>query len=111
MPGMNASYRNAIADHGAGLITHIGLVNSGGDGVGDRESVTWTEADDGLIRPSADITFSVPGDSTVAGWRGYSASSGGTEYGGKALTPESFAEAGQYTLLAAQTSISHEADE
>jgi hypothetical protein len=108
---MNSTYRNAIADAGKALITHIGLVNSGGTeltgGSYARLAVTWTAASNGTVRPTANLTFDVPAG-TVGGWRGYSALSSGTDYGGQTLTTETFAEAGQYTLLAASTGILHQ---
>jgi len=111
---MTEAYRNAIADYGASLITYIGLVDetgtelSGGDPAYARQPVTWTAASDGIIRPSADLTFDVPAGTTVGGWRGYSALTGGTDYGGADLTQETFTNQGTYTLLAAQTGIRHE---
>lgn len=107
---MTAGYRNAVADAGGALITHIGLVDetdtelTGGSYA--RLAVTWTSASDGTIRPNANLTFDVPAG-TVAGWRGFTAPTGGTNYGGEDLTDEVFASAGQYTLLAASTGILH----
>jgi hypothetical protein len=43
----------------------------------------------------------------VAGWRGYSALTGGTNYGGAALTTRNYSNAGTYELLAASTNITH----
>ncbi len=107
---MTEGYRNAIADHGASLITHIGLVDELGNELtgGDyaRLGVTWVAASDGTIRPNADLTFDVPAG-TVGGWRGYSALTEGTDYGGADLTNETFAAAGQYKLLSASTGILH----
>jgi len=108
---METIYINAIADHGASLISHIALVDetgteiSGGDPAYARQPITWTSAADGSISPSADLVFNVPGGTTVGGWRGYSASTGGTNYGGTAVTQETFASQGEYTLRAAQTAI------
>lgn len=108
---VSSDYLNALANHGAGLIKYIGLVDetgtelSGGDYA--RKAVTWTAASGGTIRPTADLTFDVPAGATVAGWRGFSASTGGTNYGGADLTEETFAAAGQYKLLAASTGILH----
>lgn len=112
---MNATYRNLIATAGANAITHIGLVDGNGDELSGgspayaRKAVTWTAAADGLIRPTANLLFNVPAGSTVAGWRGYSALSGGTDYEGADLTPEVYAGQGDYTLLAAGTGIAHNA--
>jgi len=113
MPNMTDGYRNAIANHGASLITHIGLVDetgtelTGGSPAYERQAVTWTSASDGIIRPTADLTFDIPENTTVAGWRGYSALTAGTNYGGKALTQETYAAQGEYKLLAASTGILH----
>ena len=112
MAGMEEVYRNEIADHGAGLISHIGLVDDTGNELegGDysRKAVTWTSASDGTIRPNEDLTFDIPGGATVGGWRGYSEITGGTEYGGADLVNETYTNDGQYTLLADQTGIKHE---
>lgn len=110
---MTEGYRNAIADHGASLITHIGLVDeadteiTGGTPAYARLAVTWVTASAGTIRPNADLTFNVPASTTVGGWRGFSAITAGTNYGGKALTNETFAAQGEYKLLAASTGILH----
>lgn len=110
---MLTAYFNGIADAGADLITHIGLVNGSGTelsgGSYARKAVTWTSASGGTIRPTADLTFDIPAGATVAGWRGFSALTGGTNYGGASLTSESFASAGQYILDSATTGINHEA--
>lgn len=112
---MNTTYLDNIANHGAGLITYIGLVDdtgtelSGGDPAYERQSVSWQAASDGTIRPDSDLTFDVPGGATVAGWRGYDALTGGTNFGGASVTNESFDSQGQYTLLASQTAIHHQA--
>lgn len=105
---MNGTFLDSLATHGKGLITHIGLVNGAGAAVGDaRKAVTWTgpTGGDGLIRPSADIVFNMTAGQDVAGWRGYSALTAGTDYGGAALTAVNFSNDGTYTLAAASTSI------
>ncbi len=108
---MAENYRNAIANHGGSLIKYIGLVNASGVEISGggyaRKAVTWTTAADGTIRPNADLVFDIPAGATVAGWRGFSAATTGTNYGGEDLTPEAFAGAGQYKLLAANTGILH----
>lgn len=111
---MNNEYLNAIANHGATLVKFIGLVNgsgveiSGGSYV--RLPVTWATAVDGTIRPTTDLTFDVPASTSVGGWRGYSAVTAGTEYGGETLTLESFAGAGQYKLIAVGSGILHQSN-
>lgn len=110
---MNTAYLDLIAAAGANAITHIALVDSNGDELtgGDyaRQPVSWTAPDDGLIRPSDDLDFAVAEGAEVAGWRGYSAVSGGTGYGGADFPAENFTAAGTFTLLAAQTFIDHDA--
>lgn len=103
---MNEAFLNLLADAGAAAITHIGLVDDVGDEVGDgRKAVTWTAADDGLIRPTADLVFDMVAEDNVSGWRGYSASTEGTDFGGAALPSTDFANDGTFTLLAASTGI------
>lgn len=109
---MTEGYRNAIANAGGNLISHIGLVDDSGTelsgGSYARQAVTWTTASGGTIRPSTDLIFDIPAGATVAGWRGFTASTGGTNYGGADLTPEFYAAAGKYKLLASGTGIKHE---
>ena len=111
---MTTAYLNAIADNG-NPITHIGLVDetgteiTGGDPAYARQPVSFTAASDGDINLAADLTFDIPASTTVGGWRGYSALTDGTDFGGQSLTNESFAGQGEYTLLAAQTGINHNA--
>ena len=108
---MNTAYRDAIATHGASLITHIEIVDGSGNPTSSaRQPVTWTTAADGLIRPDANITFAGTAEAAAAGWRGYSALSGGTAYGGADFAAASqFSLSGQFTLLAASTSVQHNA--
>lgn len=108
---MNATYLAAIAGHGAGLITHIGLVNEAGvelsGGGYARLPVTWTGT--ATKAPSANLLFTVGAGAQVAGWRGYSALSSGTDYGGADVTTRNYTNAGTYELLAASTNINHTA--
>lgn len=109
---MSTAYLNETADAGGALISHLGLVDgndselSGGSYA--RKAVSWTSAASGLIRPTADLVFDVPSGATVAGWRGYSGATSGTDYGGADLTSQPFNSSGEYTLLAAQTAIDHD---
>ncbi len=113
---MKEIYRNAIATHGASLVKYIGLVNDqaaelSGGGY-ERKQVYWGDPDDGVIRPYAnsakteDLLFDVPAGK-VGGWRGYSAKTGGTDYGGSNVTVETYAAAGEYRLKASLTAIKH----
>lgn len=110
MPATNALL-NALETSIDTLISHIGLVDetdaelTGGSPAYARIAVTWVSAGDGVIRPNTDHSFNVPASKTVAGWRGYSAATGGTDYGGPDLTPESYSTQGTYTLLASETAV------
>jgi hypothetical protein len=110
---MATSYLNAIATQGASVITHVGLVNGSGTelsgGAYARKAVTWTAASNGQVRLAADQTFDIPAGSTVAGWRGFTALTAGTNHGGGDLTSEVYASAGQYVLTGASTGINHAA--
>lgn len=106
---MTVTFRNAMLTSGAALITHIGLINSseitGGSPAYARKAVTWAAASNGIIRPTADLTFDIPAGATVKSWAGFSALTGGTNYGGAPLTTEAFSGQGQYKLLASGTGI------
>jgi hypothetical protein len=112
---VNAAYLNAIRDHGQSIITHIGLVDdtgtelTGGSPAYARKAVTWDDDGDGVSRPTADLAFDIPPGGIVAEWRGYSASSGGVDFGGEAVAQEEYTGQGVYNLLAASTSITHSA--
>ena len=110
---MSAAYITLIGTAGKNAITHIGLVNASGTelsgGSYARKPVTWGAESSGSWHPSADLTFDIPAGGVVAGWRGYSALTAGTNYGGADLTQETFGSAGQYVLQAASTAINHNA--
>ena len=109
----DAYLTGVLAPAGAAAVTHLGLVDNtgteltGGSPAYARKAVTWTAPSGGLIRPNADLEFDIPASADVSGWRGYSAATAGTDYGGEALTREDYAAQGTYTLLAASTSIDH----
>lgn len=108
---MATSYLNVLATAGAAAITHITVVDGAGAefaGVA-RRPVSWTAAANGLIRPTVDHPFTIPSGSSVQGWRGFSAATGGVNHGGETVPTEPFPNGGTYTLLAAQTSIAHNA--
>lgn len=111
---MSTAYLDAIAEHGRTIITHIGLVDESGTEISGgsyaRQAVTWTTASNGRIQLQSDLTFDVPAGATVAGWRGYSAASGGTDYGGADLPSQPFATEGTYTLRSDLTWIDHIAE-
>ncbi len=109
---MNSTFHNALAAHGASLITHIGLTNASDTEISGggyaRQAVTWTGAA-AVKSPSVNLVFNIPAGGVVANWRGFSASSGGTNYGGAALSQVTFTNAGTYTLLAASTNFTIQA--
>lgn len=102
---------NSAADHIASLFDYIGLVDetgteiSGGSPAYARKAASWGAASNGSASLSSALTFDIPSGKTVAGWRGYSASTGGTDYGGGDLTPEAYSAQGQYILKATDTKI------
>lgn len=107
---MNSAYLNLIRDAGQSAITHIALFGNGVELSGGgyaRQPVTWTDAGGGLSRPSADLVFTTEAGDVVDEWRGFSAATAGTDYGGAALSEVTFSNPGTYTLLAVSTSISH----
>ena len=110
---MLVGYLNAIATSGSALITHLGLVDGAGTeltgGGYARLPVTWGAAASGTVKPTANAVFTVASGAVVAGWRGYTALTGGTNYGGAALTQITYANPGTYTLTAATSGISHSA--
>lgn len=110
---MSDAYLDLIRDAGQAAITHIGLVNGSGTELSSagyaRKAVTWTDVASSVSKPSGDLVFDVKSGDVVAGWVGYSASTAGTNYGGATLTTATFSNDGTYTLLAASTSIDHNA--
>lgn len=107
---MNTAFLNALATEADALITHIALFGNGSEVTGGspayaRLAVTWTAPSNGLIRPTADLVFDIPAGGVVDEWRGFTALTGGTDYGGAVLTEETFAGQGTYTLTAASTGI------
>lgn len=99
---MSGAYHDLIATAGKNAITHISLVNGSDTEVTDREEVTWSgpSGGNGKIELASAIEFAVGAGATVAGYKLWSAVSGGTEYGAGSVTSEAFSGAGTYTLLA-----------
>lgn len=110
---MTTAYRQAIAAAGAAEIRFIGLVDDAGvELAGDRyarQAVSWDRPVDGTIQPRADLVFQIPAATIVSGWRGYAESFAGVNFGGSDLTPEAYANAGEYRLMAEFTGIVHQA--
>lgn len=113
---MNAAYLNVLRDAGQAAITHIGLVDGAGTELAGggyaRLPVTLVDDADGVIRPSADRVFTVEAGDVVGGWRAFSALTGGTNFGGHDYTGaaiKTYNNPGTYTLVAASTTITHQA--
>jgi hypothetical protein len=113
--GMANTYLNSAAWGGTREILYIGLVDdtetelSGGSPAYARQPVESWPRTDGVARPSDDLVFEVPASTTVKGWRGYSAITGGIEYGGGDFAElEVYVDQGQFVLVAAETAIIHE---
>jgi len=70
-----------------------------------RGTVTWGTPSGGIVKPTADIAIQVPAGATVA-YAAFWSSDGTTRYAKQAFaSPETFANAGTFTLSAAQTSL------
>ena len=108
---METAYLNAIANHGGSVLTHVGLKNAsgtelaGGTPAYARQAVAWTQAVDGVIKPTTNLTFAVPAGANVASW--FVTNSAGTTLGSGTLTQENYTNQGEYVLVAATSSISH----
>jgi hypothetical protein len=112
---MSNAYLEVIGGAGRTAVTHIALVNGSGTEVGAaRIAVTsvggWTATDgDGDFQLAGNMVFAMSSGQNVSGWKGFSALTGGTDFGGGALTPVTFGNDGTYTLTAAATGINHTA--
>ena len=104
---MNTEYLNTIAQAGADNIDFIGVVDDLGEVI-EYQSVTWSSPVDGQINLASNISFNIPADTTVTGWRGFDDSTGTTEYGGADFdTVETFSNSGELILESEGTYIDH----
>ena len=79
---------------------------TGGSPAYARKAITWNAAASGSLDNNANPAFDVPGGVTVSHAGFWSAATGGTFYGGNALSAsETFAGQGTYTLTDADLSI------
>lgn len=107
-------YLNEIANAGADYINYISLVDSDGNEVSDRQSVTWDKppSDEslGVISLNSDIIFSINAGDEVKGWRGWNDDSTTVEAVGDTIfdDPEQYINDGEFTLKADETKIVHE---
>lgn len=88
--------------------THVSLhtANPGSDGSNEvtggsyaRQATSWAAASAGTVATDANIVFNVPTSTTITHLGYWSASSGGTFYGWRALNAsQTFSSAGTYTI-------------
>lgn len=88
--------------------THVSLhtASPGSDGSNEvtggsyaRQATSWAAASAGTVATDANIVFNVPTSTTITHLGYWSASSGGTFYGWRALNAsQTFSSAGTYTI-------------
>lgn len=109
MPGYSDAAKNLMLTQlgsSAGFVSlHTSNPGSGGgnevsdSGPYERQVINWGSASGGEVAASNQPVFEVPGSTTVSHFGLWSAVSGGTFYGGSALSDtETFAAQGEYTL-------------
>lgn len=104
---LNEDFFNTLPVSG-NPITHIALVDDTNTQIGARQAVTWNLSDQ-IQRPSDHLVFEIPPGTTVSGWQGYSASSGGTAYGVIEMADDVFNNGGTFTLRSNLTGIEYAA--
>lgn len=109
--GLNAQVGGLTAVAGYASL-HTAEPNTSGSnevsgGAYAREAITWAAASGGTAVSDAEIVFDVPTSTTITHLGYWSAVSGGTFYGSRALdTSQTFANAGTYTIAAGNLSES-----
>lgn len=79
---------------------------SGGSPAYARKAITWNATSAGDLDDSNTPTFDIPGVTTITHWGLWSAPTGGTFYGGVALSAsETFGGQGTYQLTDADVTI------
>lgn len=118
MPGLTNSGKNALLSGLTGVAVYASLHTAdpgstgtseaaGGSPAYGRKSITWASPSAGSVASSAGITFDVPGSTTITHLGYWSASTGGTFYGSRALdASQTFATQGTYTINAGSLSES-----
>ena len=107
--GLNAqvSGLTAVAVYGS---LHTAEPNSSGSsevtgGSYSREAISWAAASNGTAVSDAQIVFDVPGGTTITHFGYWSAASGGTFYGARALnSPQTYATDGTFTIASGNVS-------
>jgi hypothetical protein len=108
MAGLVDAGKNLLLDGLTDGVEFVSLHTADPNGTGSdevnaspytRESVTWASPASGSVSSASVIVFDVPGGTTINHLGYWSASSGGTFYGARALdTPQTFATTGTYTI-------------
>jgi len=107
--GLNTAGKNLLLDSGITGFAYASLHSgdpstnganelSGGSPAYSREGITWGSAASGVKSNTNAQVFDIPAGSTVAYVGYWSASSGGTFYGSRAVTQETFTGQGTYTI-------------
>lgn len=101
------SGKNAMLDHLGTKITHVGALNASETEIStERVAITWSAAANGSMSASNQPVLSIPAGESVKHIIFMSALSGGVEYGRETYdTPESFTNAGTFTLTSITLSI------
>lgn len=116
MAGLVAAGKNLMLSGFSGTATYVSLhtadpsTNGGSEVTGGsyaRKSAAWGSPSAGSVTNGSNIVFDVPGSTTISYLGYWSAASGGTFYGSRALdTPQTFATAGTYTIASGNLSES-----
>lgn len=107
---LNAAGLNAQISGLTAVVSHVSLhtaePNASGSsevtgGTYSREAISWTTATLGSVESSAQIVFDVPASTTITHLGYWSAATGGTFYGSRALNAaQTYATNGTYTIAA-----------
>lgn len=104
MPGLNNAAINSALNHVGGLISHISIHSAdpgstGASEIGTRQAISWSSASNGNLNSVGTQDFAVTSGQTIHSVGFWSASTGGSFYGSKALSsPETYANAGTFTV-------------
>lgn len=110
MPGLTNAGKNALLTGLTGQATFVSLhtTDPGTNGTGEvtggtpayaRKSVSWASPANGAVASSGSIVFDVPGSTTISHLGYWTAATGGTFLGSRALdASQTFATQGTYTI-------------
>lgn len=110
MAGLSDSGKNARLSGFTSVAAYVSLhtADPGATGTNEvtggapayaRKAVTWAAPASGSVSSNVQVVFDVPGSTTISHLGFWSASSGGTFYGSRALdSSQTFASQGTYTI-------------